>query len=49
MKQYRHKYTYNYKLSAILGLFRNKSNDLQKINDLVGYEIRVFLHVIEFP
>ena len=42
MKQYRHKQTYNYKLSAILALFWKTSNDLQKINDLVGYEMQCF-------
>ena len=31
--------TYNYKVSAILALFWKKSNDLQKINDLVGYQM----------
>ena len=34
--------THNYKLSAILALFWKKSNNLQKINDSVGYEMQCF-------
>ena len=44
MKQYRHKETYNCKLSAILALFSKKSNDLHIINDLVGYEMQWSSH-----
>ena len=43
MKQYRHKETYKYKQSAILALFSEESNDLQKINDLAEYEMQCFL------
>ena len=36
MKRYRHKLDSNYELSAVPALFWKKSNELQKINDLVG-------------